>query len=235
MLGLAGCTVYVPTIPSTPLLSKGQLQVSAGLRNLNSVEGGAAWAPTRHLLLSAESALSSGNGSKGSFHRQLSLGAGYYHASAASHTYLAVLGGAGLAGATVYDKTLYLSLGLSPSLNEVPYQANYWRYYAQAYLASDLSAKAIVGFSLRTVYVDYTRLTYGGKPFASDNNVFVEPTFFVRAGNGPLQVQGAAGLSLPTHTGPDNQPGNSTSPISSLVGVALIFRPDLLKHRQKEN
>ena len=48
---LSGCAVYVPTVPSTPLVQKGQVELTAGLRSFTSLEAGAAWAPTAHLLL----------------------------------------------------------------------------------------------------------------------------------------------------------------------------------------
>ncbi|RZK30839.1 MAG: hypothetical protein EOO63_05685, partial [Hymenobacter sp.] len=53
---LGGCAVYVPTIPSTPLVEAGQVEVTAGLRGINSMEVGAAWSPVPHLLLNTEAA-----------------------------------------------------------------------------------------------------------------------------------------------------------------------------------
>jgi hypothetical protein len=35
---LGGCAVYVPTVPSAPLLTKNQVEITAGLRGLNSLE-----------------------------------------------------------------------------------------------------------------------------------------------------------------------------------------------------
>ena len=56
LLLLAGCTVYAPTIPSTPLVEKGQVELTAGLRGLNALEAGVAWSPVPHLLLTSEAA-----------------------------------------------------------------------------------------------------------------------------------------------------------------------------------
>ncbi|MDJ0366873.1 hypothetical protein QMK33_17105 [Hymenobacter sp. H14-R3] len=46
----------MPTIPSTPLVEAGQVEVTAGLRGFNSLEAVAAWSPMPHLLLSTEAA-----------------------------------------------------------------------------------------------------------------------------------------------------------------------------------
>jgi hypothetical protein len=40
---LTGCAVYVPTVPSTPLLrNKGEVEVTAAIRSFSSLEAAAA-------------------------------------------------------------------------------------------------------------------------------------------------------------------------------------------------
>ncbi len=59
---LSGCAVYVPTVPSTPLLrSKGETEITAAVRGLSSLEAGAAWSPAPHLLVTGEAALQVSN------------------------------------------------------------------------------------------------------------------------------------------------------------------------------
>ncbi|MEJ7660402.1 MAG: hypothetical protein WKG07_12690 [Hymenobacter sp.] len=100
---LSSCAVYAPTVPATPLLTRGQGQLTASLRGINALEAGAAWAPTSHLLLTAEAAFQSSTTTETTnnvtttypdYHRQLSLGLGYYRApTARSAWYLAAVGG----------------------------------------------------------------------------------------------------------------------------------------------
>lgn len=235
---LSGCSVYIPTMPSTPILRKRQVQVSAGLRGFTTLEAGAAWAPTNHLLLSAESSLYTAKVSTTDhnnqtieyhdYHRQASLGVGYYRA-APSGWYLAALGGVGVARSAQHDIGVGVAFIFPVPVIDGYDEATYLRYYAQAYVAQRASRNLTTGFSFRTVYVDYTHLSRDSQPFSSNTHVFFEPMFFLKAGHGPLQFQGNLGLSVPLHTNADAPTGNATSPNSSLIGVALIFRPDLLK------
>ena len=245
LLPLGGCALYAPTVPSTPLLSKGQVQVTAGFRNLTALEGGAAWAPTNHLLLSAEGAYQGSETttttnnqttSSRDYHRRLSLGAGYYRApTATSRWYLAALGGVGWARTDLHaiDFTIaspWLPLPL-PYLSGY-YEASYRRYYAQVYVAQPAGELLHTGFSLRSTWADYTTLTLDGQSFKPTSRLFIEPTFFLKVGNGPLQGQATLGLSMPWSRDNNNPLSKRTSPVSSLVGVSLIFRPDLLRARE---
>jgi hypothetical protein len=93
---LGGCAVYVPTVPSTPLITQNQVEITAGLRGINSLEVDAAWAPTAHLLLAGESALQASTtetttnnvtNTYHDYHRQVGLGLGYYQAPARPGTW----------------------------------------------------------------------------------------------------------------------------------------------------
>jgi hypothetical protein len=231
-------------VPSTPLLSKGQVQVSAGFRNLAALEGGAAWAPTNHLLLSAEGAYQGSETTTTTnnqtsayhdYHRQLSLGVGYYRApTATSRWYLAALGGIGWAKTDLHaiDFTIASPWLPLPYLSG-QYEASYRRYYAQAYVAQPAGKDLRTGFSLRGTWADYTTLTLDGQPFAPTSRLFIEPTFFLKIGEGrPVQGQASLGLSMPWSRDNSNPLSKRTSPVSSLVGVSLIFRPDLLRARK---
>lgn len=243
---LGGCSLYQPTLPATPLLSKGQVQVTVGTRSLASFEAGAAWAPTRHLLLSAESSLQSGTTSTTDasgqtltyhdYHRQLSLGAGYYRApTATSRWYLAALGGVGVARTALRAIDFEVVSPWFPfPLPYVAgqYEASYRRYYVQAYAAQPAGEYFTSGFSLRSTWVDYTHLTYDNQALDPTNHLFFEPTFFLKRGSGPLQLVSTLGCSIPLQTSRGNPLSRRTSPISSLLGLTLIFRPDLLKHQR---
>ena len=247
---LNGCAVYVPTVPATPLLEKGQVEVTAGLRSFRSGELGAAWSPVPHLLVTGEVAGDLGRTSTTvttpqgpvtylDTHRQGSFGLGYYRAPAgAAGSYVALLGGVGV-GRTVffalddYEATSpYLPFPL-PTRSGV-YDARYRRYYGQVYYArpafiGDLKG----GFSLRTVWLDYIRLTYDNQPVAPSNRVFLEPTVFVRSDHGPLRYYATAGLSAPLSSDRNNPANGRTATWSLLVSGGIILRPDLLrKHRE---
>lgn len=241
---LGGCAAYVPTVPSTPLLNKGQVQMTAGLRSLNSLELAAAWAPTNHLLLAGESAFQGSttetttNNVTTTYrdaHRQASLGLGYYQApTERSAWYLAALGGVGFASVDLHSvdfeiASVYLPL-LLPYISG-HYQARYFRYYGQVYAARPLGPRVMGGASLRGTLVNYNQLDFDGQAVAATNHFFIEPTLFLRIGHGVVQGQGTLGLSLPT-SGDGNNPINKrTAPVSGLVSVGIIFRPDLLKRR----
>lgn len=227
-------------MPGTPLLSKGQVQVSAGIRNLTALEGGVAWAPTHHLLLSAETALQASTTTTTTnnqtaiyhdFHRQLSLGAGYYRAT--PHWYLAALGGVGWASTELHAIDIDVFYILPIPVVGGDYAARYRRCYAQAYVAQLASEHHLAtGFSLRGTWADYTTLTLDGQPFAPTNHLFIEPMFFVKVGTDrAIQGQGTLGLSLPWVQDDNNPLSKRTAPVSSLIGISVIFRPDLLRLR----
>lgn len=241
---LGGCAVYVPTVPSTPLLTQSQVELTAGLRGINSLELDAAWAPTRHLLLAGESALQSSttqtttNNVTTSYrnaHRQVSLGLGYYRApTAGSVWYLAALGGVGFASVDLYSvdfevASAYLPIPLPYVSGR--YEARYFRYYSQAYAARPLGPAVTGGVSVRGTFVDYNQLDFDGQAVTPTNRFFIEPTLFMRLGHGVVQGQGTLGLSLPTSGDTNNPINKRTAPVSGLFSVGVIFRPDLLKKR----
>lgn len=160
---LGSCTVYAPTVPSTPLLEKNQVELTAGIRGLNVLELGAAWSPMPHLLLTGEAALRGGSGSTTDinnvtttdedYHRQASVGVGYYRApTGQSRLYLAAVGGVGFASVNLHD----ISFGVPSIFVPIPlpyvsgfYEARYRRYYGQVYLAQRQGERSTSGFSVR--------------------------------------------------------------------------------------
>ena len=242
---LSSCAVYAPTVPATPLLTQGQGQLTASLRGLNALEAGAAWAPTGHLLLTAEAAFQSSTTTETAnnvtttypdYHRQLSLGLGYYRtASERSAWYRAAVAGVGLASVNLYSVDFSVPSAFFPfPLPYVSgfYEARYRRYYGQLYAARPLGPGVQAGASVRGTWVDYTQLTFDGQPLRPTNRFFLEPTLFVQVGHGVVQGLGTLGLSLPTRHEAGNPLDKRTSPVSGLVSVGVVFRPDLLR-RQK--
>jgi hypothetical protein len=140
-MAATGCAVYVPTVPSTPLLrNKGELEVTAAIRNLSSFEAGAAWSPTGRLLLAAEGASQASQGSETrnnvttnyrNTHRQVGLGIGTYRLLGPNQSvYLGAIGVVGYARAKVYDSNIERFLLVIPLFEPlVEYKANYIRYY----------------------------------------------------------------------------------------------------------
>jgi hypothetical protein len=239
---LSSCAVYVPTVPSTPLLTKNQVEVTAGLRGLNSLEIDAAWAPTAHLLLAGESAFQGGSTAETTTnnvtttyhdsHRQVGLGLGYYQApSTRSAWYLAAVGGVGFASVELYSLDVLVFIIPLPYVSGL-YKAKYFRYYGQLYAARSFGSLITGGASVRGTLVDYTRLTYEGQALAPTNRFFLEPTLFLRVGHGVVQGEATLGLSLPTSGDKANPLNPRTAPVSTLVSVGIIFRPDLLGHKQ---
>jgi len=237
---LGGCAVYVPTVPSTPLLTQNQVEITAGLRGVNSLEVDAAWAPTAHLLLAGESAFQGSttetttNNVTNTYHdshRQVGVGLGYYRApTARSAWYLAAVGGVGFASVELHSVDVgYLFILPFPYVSGL-YEARYLRYYGQLYAARPLGPLVTAGASVRGTLVDYTRLTYEGQPLVPTNRFFLEPTLFMRIGHGVVQGEGTLGLSLPTSGDRSNPLNPRTAPVSGLVSIGVIFRPDLLRH-----
>ena len=245
---LSSCVaVYVPTTPSTPLLEKGQVEVTAGLRGFRYAEVGAAWSPLPHVLVTGELAAdaskstSSTTNSQGvtteyrDSHRQGGIGLGLYRPTDATRrTYLAVMGGVGWGRSTFFAADDYRAASVFfpfplPTRQGV-YDATYRRYYGQVYLAGPPDDNGPqFGASLRSVWVDYTRLTYADQPIVPSNRFFVEPSLFLRFGHGILQYYATAGLSLPLNRDPANPANGRTSSRSYLVGGGIVLRPDLLK------
>lgn len=227
---LASCTVYSPTVPSTPLVQKGQVELVASTRTLLSLDGSVAYSPVNHLLISGEGAIRRGggntvvNGVKTEFadvHRQASLGLGAYQKFGPDHSlYAAAVGGVGVAAVGLHN-------GLLGNLSE--YTANYTRYYGQVYVAR-CGHFISGGLSLRVNWLTFNRLLLDNAPVAPTARFYFEPSFFVRAGKGALQSQFTAGISVPDHTSSDYGASNLAAQ-SSLVSLGLVFRPSLLKKR----
>lgn len=87
------------------------------------------------------------------------------------------------------------------------------------------------GASVRGTLVDYNQLDFDGQAIAPTNRFFIEPTLFIRVGHGVVQGQGTLGLSLPTSRNADNPSSRRTAPVSGLVSIGVVFRPDLLNWR----
>ena len=246
---LSGCaTLYVPNTPSTPLLEKGQVEVTAGVRSFRYAEMGAAWSPINHVLLTGEVAGSNGSttvtdaqGQTTKYeegHGQGSVGVGLYRAPTASRrTYLAAVGGIGWGHTKFFAYDDYKPVSVFfpfplPTRSGV-YDARYRRYYGQVYFAGPADEKSHqVGGSLRAVWLDYTRLTYADQRIVPANRVFLEPSVFWRFGRGALRYYVTGGLSLPVYVDPANPANARTAAQSYLFGGGLILRPDLLRHRE---
>ena len=231
LLALAGCSVYLPTVPSTPLVQRGQVEVTAGLRTLTTLEAGAAFSPKSHVLFSAEAALQRVTSTETrnnvttknlDTHQQVGLGVGAYTVTKAPNPlYLAAVAGVGYADVDIHDYGI-----LSATRH---YQAQYQRFYGQLYLAA-LEPGGSYGISVRGTWVDYRQLLEDGVPIEATNRFYLEPHFFGRVGSGPVQGYATLGVSLPAVR--ERTSSSSTSalaPSTLLLGAGIIFRPHLLR------
>ncbi|GAB2861822.1 hypothetical protein [Hymenobacter ruber] len=239
---LTSCAVYVPTVPSTPLVTKaGDVEVTAAVRGLSSLEVGGAWSPAAHVVVTGETALMVSNGSETvngstwkytSVHKQAGVGVGTYRLVGAEQKgYLGAIGGFGLAKANVYDP--HADDLIIPIFGKRPttyFEATYQRYYGQLY-AAHLGEVVSYGASARGTFVHYSQLQRNYEAIASPTNFFIEPTLFLRAGRGPLQFQGTLGFSIPTHVDAGSESQRNLSPVSMLISAGVVLRPQLFRHR----
>jgi hypothetical protein len=245
---ISSCAVYVPTVPSTPLLRQaGEVELTGAIR-LSSLEAGVAWSPAPRVLLVGETALQNGSGqttttgSAGpttttdypSHHFQGGLGLGtYWLLGEHQQFYLGALGGVGVAKADLYDHTgeiFSIILPIFGPILPVHYQANYWRYYGQVYVAHQVNPKVVYGFSFRTTVVNYQQVLRDSKPVSySPAQVFYEPHFFLRYGEGVVQGETTFGYSFPGTSNPEAT--QLLTPTTCLASVGLVFRPGHLKHK----
>lgn len=256
LLGSAGLlssclAVYVPTTPSTPLLEKGQVEVTAGLRSLRTAEISAAWSPVSHVLLTGELATEAGRTTTttttgmppgipttySSSHGQGGLGLGLY-TTTAKRGYWGLLSGIGWGHTRFFAQDDYKPASVffpfPVPTREGMYDARYRRYYGQVYFASPEAERGPrFGGSLRSVWLDYTRLTYADLPIVPSTRVYLEPSVFWRFGKGPLRYYATAGVSMPLSADRDNPANSRTSSTSYLVGGGIILRPDLLRHSRQ--
>jgi len=237
---LSGCAVYVPTVPSTPLVTKaGETEVTVGMRSFTSGELTAAWSPASNVLVTTEGAMlrNEASATRGnetteyvSLHKQAGVGVGTYRLLGKEKSvYVAAVGGMGFAKANMYDHKLD-ALGLFGLSTPVHYESNYTRYYGQVYAAS-LGRTVSYGASLRTTLVHYNSLKRDGQSTSTPNRLFLEPTAFIRFGRGPIQGQGMLGLSLPTTSGAHPDETRNLAPATLLLGAGIVIRPQLFKHR----
>ena len=122
----------------------------------------------------------------------------------------------------------------SPTRSGV-YDVRYRRYYGQVYYASPLNGnESKGGFSLRTVWVDYTHLTYVDQPLMPSNRVFLEPSLFFRSSPGPLRGFATIGLSIPLTSEAGNLSNARTATWCGLISGGVMVRPDLLLRQLKK-
>ena len=248
---LGGCAaVYVPATTNTPLLEKGQVEVTAGLRGLRG-EAGAAWSPINRVLVTggvtgnlgtAQTTTTNGPGRDTTYldaHRQGSIGVGLYRPPTADKpSYLAVLGGVGWGYTRFFAFDDYRAASVFfpfpvPTRSGV-YEARYRRYYGQFYFATPASETGPqAGESLRAVWLDYATLTYADVPIKPASRFFLEPSIFVRFGHGPLRYYLSGGLSMPLQNNSANPFSNRTARLRYLVSGGLVLRPDLLFRRKE--
>lgn len=238
---LTGCAVYVPTVPGTPLLrSKGAVEITAAVGNPNTAEAGAAWAPAAHLLVTGEAALQAGNDSQTSnnvttthhsLHRQGGLGLGTYRLLGKDESvYLGAVGGVGIAAADLYYPSVAVAFILPVPGPDIHYEASYWRYYGQVYVAHQ-GPRVSYGLSVRNTWANYRRLVRDGVPVALRTQSFLEPTLFVRVGRGAIQGLGAIGFSSPGRVDHQNPDTENLAPATTLLSVGVVVRPQLFGHR----
>ena len=250
---LSSCVaVYVPTTPSTPILEKNQVEITAGLRSVRYGEMNAAWSPVNHLLvtgeIAADIATSTSYSTNGQgvttmykdYHRQGGVGVGYYISpGAARKMYMAAVAGTGWGNSSFYASEDFKTASVFfpfpvPTRNGV-YEARYQRYYGQVYFATPATKPGPqLGLSLRAVWLNYTTLTYDNQPIVPSNRAFLEPSFFARFGKGPLRFYISGGFSLPLSSDRANPADGRTASTSYLFGGGLILRPDLLRHRDQQ-
>lgn len=247
---LSSCAaVYVPTTSSTPLLEKGQVEITAGLRNVRYAEAQAAWSPVPHVLLTGEVAGDIGKGTSSSTnaqgvstkyvdsHGQGGLGLGLY-TSSAKRGYLALMSGIGWGHTNFFAfddyKPASIFFPFPLPTREGIYDARYRRYYGQVYFASPEDSNGPrIGGSLRTVWLDYSRLTYSDVPIVPSTHFYVEPSAFLRFGQGPLQFYTTVGVSMPLSGDRSNPSDNRTSSTSYVISAGVVLRPDLLIGHKK--
>ncbi|SES89404.1 hypothetical protein [Hymenobacter actinosclerus] len=246
-LAAASCAVYVPTVPTTPLLrQKGEMEITAGTRSFASLEAGAAWVPVGRLLVAGEAAFKPASDSKTNnsiyrdYHRQAGLGLGTFWLLGRNQTsYLAAIGGVGLAASQVYDPSVDVAVILLPfpplgtPKQGSLYQARYRRYYGQLYWAAQ-QERSSFGFSVRGTLVDYYKLHRDQLPISTANRFFLEPTCFLRYGRGPIQGQVTLGISVAPGADSSSPDRNNLTPISTLIGVGVVVKPSLWFQRSNE-
>ncbi len=231
----------MPVVLNTPLLQKkGDVEVTAGLRNIVGFEGAAAWSPAPHLMVVAEGASQSGSGSETrndttfsyrNVQRQGGLGLGtYWLVGEGRTTHVAAIGGVGLTKADIYDKNfegLFIFIPIYGPL--VRYQANYLRYFGQVQVVQQGSLVSY-GVSVRGTLLDYSRLLRNGVPIAPPTRFFLQPTLLLRVGRGAVQGQATFGVSIPGRANRDNPDNGTLAPSPTLLGLGVVLRPHLLWH-----
>ena len=171
LLGLTGCGVYMPLLPPTPLLQRGQVEISAaaapfaGLANLTTspkptglwlpaLEGNVAWAPARHLTL----VFSGGTTYVGRLHRpatqyvrnrQWTASAGWHTAWTAQEGswYVAVLAGIGRGNSALSKQEEDQDSGLftTPGHRVSSYEASFRSQSIQTYATRSAGSLSVTG------------------------------------------------------------------------------------------
>jgi hypothetical protein len=93
-------------------------------------------------------------------------------------------------------------------------------------------ARISYGLSVRGTAVSYHQLLRNNAAIEPSNRFFLEPTGFIRVGQGPVQGMATIGVSLPGSPNRQNLDQIRLSPSTSLISLGVVLRPHLLGRPQ---
>ncbi len=218
LLGLTGCGVYTPLLPTTPLVQRGQVEITTavapfpGLVNLTTspkptsvwlpaAEGSVAWAPIRHLSLLVSGATTYVGQLRPAAtqyvrNRHWAASAGWHTTRAAptGNWYVAVLVGAGRGNSALAKEEAQQDGGLfsTPGLAVSFYEARYRKQFIQAYATRATAGRQGVSVTgaVRFTHLSFDRL----QRYRRVNGADLPPAFVPAAGAPTAYLEPAVSL-----------------------------------------
>jgi hypothetical protein len=95
------------------------------------------------------------------------------------------------------------------------------RYYGQVYVAQQ-KTKISYGLLVRGTAVSYQQLLRNKAPIEPGNQFFLEPTSFLRVGQGVVQGMATIGVSLPGLSNRQNPAHTRLAPSTWLISLGVV-------------
>ncbi|NEU08039.1 hypothetical protein GZH53_06910 [Flavihumibacter sp. R14] len=203
---ISSCSsVYMPHVPSTPMLSsKGELNAGGHISLRGNASFNSAYAVSDHFGVLLSGSVMSQNGKKKDFrHNLMETGAGYFTTfGAANDRVLEIYAGLGRGSSerTFKDNT---DLGLVTTERQ---EVSFGKYFLQVnYSSKDKKKLKLLGRSfplnygtaIRTSYVNMSKFVISDVKQVAEDNIFIEPVFYTRmALNRMVQLQYTSGSNF---------------------------------------
>ena len=229
ILLISACSsLYMPNVPSTPMLSaRGELNAAGHITLKGNVSVNSAYAASDHFAILLNGSIMNNDQSKKEFsHNMIETGAGYFTTfGSAKNRILELYAGLGKGN----SERIYIDKSSGGSTTEDRQEVNFSKKFFQVNYSSkrkqDLKLFGArfplnYGTALRISHVKMTEFVRNNIEQPKEDNIFLEPVFFTRmAISNAVQIQYTSGSNFGLKNRKFLTAGNSVFSIGLVIGV----------------